>query len=287
MHPTRRATRPQRRVNARGLVVVVTVALLATAACDGTTARSAPSASTAATSGTSSPAPSTARSPDPPPPTVPPVPVRSAALGPAAQPAVVPPVRLTSAAQGIDLPIDPVGVASDGQMQIPPRADRGGWYQFGAAPGDATGTAVITAHVDSIATGSLGPFAHLKDLVVGDTVEVTLPKKSELPADIVAAARALWARGEQAGALSILYRGALAFLQTTSHIDFPEGATEQECVSLVRTRLPDTPPREAFSAVARAWQRCAYAHRLPSPEDFQALTALYANAFIIIEDVAA
>lgn len=178
MHPTRRATRPQRRVNARGLVVVVTVALLATAACDGTTARSAPSASTAATSGTSSPAPSTARSPDPPPPTVPPVPVRSAALGPAAQPAVVPPVRLTSAAQGIDLPIDPVGVASDGQMQIPPRADRGGWYQFGAAPGDATGTAVITAHVDSIATGSLGPFAHLKDLVVGDTVEVTLADRS-------------------------------------------------------------------------------------------------------------
>lgn len=178
MFLTRRATRRQGLVTARALAlaVAITAGLLATAACGGT----APIEQVAAPSPTSTPAPATAPPPAEPPaaPTVPPVAVQSATLGPATGPTVVPPVRLTAAAQRIDLPIDPVGVAADGQMQIPPRADRGGWYQFGAAPGDATGTAVITAHVDSIATGSLGPFAHLKDLVVGDTVEVTLADQS-------------------------------------------------------------------------------------------------------------
>jgi hypothetical protein len=122
-----------------------------------------------------------------------------------------------------------------------------------------------------------------------DNIELIEAKKVELPVDVVAWAREEWARGNQAGALSMLYRGALAFLRTVSSIDFPEGATEQECVALVRARLPDTPPREAFSAVARTWQRCAYAHRLPSGDDFQALTMLYARAFVppAAEDVAA
>ena len=84
-----------------------------------------------------------------------------------------------------------------------------------------------------------------------DSIEVIEPKKQQLPDDVVAWAREHWARGEQAAALSMLYRGALAFLRTTSNIDFPEGATEQECVALVRSRLPDTPPREIASTLIR------------------------------------
>ncbi|WNB85833.1 class F sortase [Cellulomonas sp. ATA003] len=103
------------------------------------------------------------------------VPVRSAALDAAATvPTAVTPVALTIPELDITLPVDPVGVAGDGQMEIPPLAERGGWYRFGASPADAAGTAVIAAHVDSVASAGLGPFARLPDAEVGDVVDVTL-----------------------------------------------------------------------------------------------------------------
>ena len=102
---------------------------------------------------------------------VPAVPVRSADLGPVVHPPA--PVSLTIATLAVDLPVDPVGVQADGQMEIPPLAERAGWYRFGAAPGQP-GTAVIAAHVDSVASAGLGPFARLRDLTAGDLVGVTL-----------------------------------------------------------------------------------------------------------------
>ena len=103
-----------------------------------------------------------------------PVPVRSAGLSADPAPEVTPPVRLTVTSLGIDIPVDPVGVQPDGQMEIPPRADRAGWYRYGAAPTDALGTTVIAAHVDSVASKGLGPFARLRDLEVGATVTAAL-----------------------------------------------------------------------------------------------------------------
>jgi hypothetical protein len=83
-------------------------------------------------------------------------------------------VRVVLPAQRIDVPVDPVGVAADGQMEIPPLAERGGWYRFGADPGDPAGTTVVAAHVDSVASGGTGPFVRLGDVRPGDRVEVTL-----------------------------------------------------------------------------------------------------------------
>lgn len=120
---------------------------------------------------TSAPAPEPAPAPSS---DVLPVPVRSAALG-ATQTVDRPaPVRVTVPSLDIDIPVDPVGVEDDGQMEIPPRADRAGWYRYGAAPGDATGTSVIAAHVDSVASAGLGPFARLLDLNPGSEVTVEL-----------------------------------------------------------------------------------------------------------------
>jgi sortase (surface protein transpeptidase) len=124
-------------------------------------------------------APATAASPTPSAPVpapadVPDVPVRSAALADAAAPQPAAPVALAIPALGIAVPVDPVGVAPDGQMEIPPLAERAGWYRFGAAPGAGAGTAVVAAHVDSAASAGLGPFARLEDAAVGDLVEVTL-----------------------------------------------------------------------------------------------------------------
>ncbi len=106
--------------------------------------------------------------------TLPAVPVRSAALGDVDAATAVPPVRLDIPALGIAVPIDPVGVQPDGQMEIPPLVERAGWYRFGPAPGEPAGTAVVAAHVDSVASAGLGPFARLRDAAVGDVVDVTL-----------------------------------------------------------------------------------------------------------------
>lgn len=104
-------------------------------------------------------------------PVLPDVPVAAATLPPAEQ--VVPPTGLGIDALGISLPVESVGVQADGQMEIPPAAEVAGWYRFGAAPGEDDGTVVIAAHVDSVASAGLGPFAQLRDLAVGDTVDVT------------------------------------------------------------------------------------------------------------------
>lgn len=107
-------------------------------------------------------------------PVAPEIPVQRADLDSLEAARPTPPTRLQIDALGIELPIDPVGVADDGQMEIPPLAERGGWYRHGAAPGTPSGTAVIAAHVDSIASAGLGPFARLIELEIGDVVQVTL-----------------------------------------------------------------------------------------------------------------
>ncbi|MDD9207375.1 hypothetical protein PU560_12990 [Georgenia sp. 10Sc9-8] len=47
----------------------------------------------------------------------------------------------------VDMPVDPVGVAADGQTEIPEDAARAGWYRFGATVGAAAGTTVIAEFV--------------------------------------------------------------------------------------------------------------------------------------------
>jgi LPXTG-site transpeptidase (sortase) family protein len=109
------------------------------------------------------------------------------------------PAALTIEALGVSgAPVRPVGVESDGAMEIPPVYEVG-WYQFGARPGDP-GSTVLAAHV---AYNSVdGVFRRLDDLDAGDGVTVALSDgstqafvvtdvaqypKSELPA-------AVWAR---------------------------------------------------------------------------------------------
>ncbi|MGY1774239.1 class F sortase [Geodermatophilus sp. SYSU D00804] len=95
--------------------------------------------------------------------------VRDAAPAPA--PAVVPPVRLQVPALGVDAPVDPAGVAGDGQMALPDDVARAGWYRFGPAPG-APGSAVLAGHVDDAEQG-LGALARLRSAEPGQEVLVT------------------------------------------------------------------------------------------------------------------
>ncbi len=57
-------------------------------------------------------------------------------------------------------------------MEIPKDVSDVGWYQFGPAPGSATGSAVLTGHVDDYQQG-VGVFGRIGDLGPGDIVKVT------------------------------------------------------------------------------------------------------------------
>jgi sortase (surface protein transpeptidase) len=69
------------------------------------------------------------------------------------------------------LPVVPVGVASDGQMEMPEDPADIGWYRFGARPGSPTGSSVLAGHVDSVRFG-VGPLARLSSMHEGDPVTV-------------------------------------------------------------------------------------------------------------------
>ena len=101
-------------------------------------------------------------------------------------------------------------------------------------------------------------------------------RPESLPADVVAAARALFAAGDPSGALSLLYRGALVELARRFGLRLPDSATEGECERIASSAL-EGPLAEDFAALARAWLYCAYARRPPSGDEFDALCRRWAS----------
>lgn len=83
----------------------------------------------------------------------------------------VPPRRLVIPSAGVELPVDPMGVRPDGQMDLPGSPWRAGWYRFGAGPG-APGATVIAGHIDTVADG-IGPLAALTGLRLGAELRVS------------------------------------------------------------------------------------------------------------------
>lgn len=95
-----------------------------------------------------------------------------AAPGPA-RPSVVP-VGVAMTSIGVEAPVRPVGVARDGQMQLPPDPRVMGWYRFGPAPASGeAGSVVVAGHLDSKRFG-IGPLVRLRDIEVGEPVAVAL-----------------------------------------------------------------------------------------------------------------
>ncbi|MEU8578363.1 class F sortase [Streptomyces asoensis] len=68
---------------------------------------------------------------------------------------------------GVRAPVDAVGVAPDGQTEVPKDPQRVGWYRFSPAPGSAEGSSVIVGHVDSTGYG-LGVLVALNEVRQGD-----------------------------------------------------------------------------------------------------------------------
>jgi sortase (surface protein transpeptidase) len=83
-----------------------------------------------------------------------------------------PPVRLRAPSVELNAPVDATGVRRDGLMQIPDDGRRAGWYRFGAAPGQGTGSVVLAGHVDT--DQGLGAMAALRRVERGARIEVEL-----------------------------------------------------------------------------------------------------------------
>ncbi|WP_309225288.1 class F sortase [Quadrisphaera sp. INWT6] len=81
------------------------------------------------------------------------------------------PVEVAVPRIGVDTPLVPLGIASDGSLEVPGRGDfdRAGWLTTSAVPGEA-GASVIAGHVDS--TSGPAVFYRLHELVPGDEVRV-------------------------------------------------------------------------------------------------------------------
>jgi hypothetical protein len=95
-------------------------------------------------------------------------------------------------------------------------------------------------------------------------------RPSSLPADVGAAARALWMRGEQRAAMSLLYRGMLSRLVHVHRVPITDSSTEGECLRLAAGALP--PASGLYvSGLVGEWQRLVYGHHPPDDERVQAL----------------
>jgi hypothetical protein len=105
--------------------------------------------------------------------------------------------------------------------------------------------------------------SHVRDLDI---------RRESLPADIGAAARALWERGQAHGALSLLYRGALSRLVHLHAVPIRAASTEEECVRLAARTL-DRTDSDFLARLVQAWELTVYGSRLPDGTEVLALCA--------------
>lgn len=99
--------------------------------------------------------------------------------------------------------------------------------------------------------------------------EDPLPEAEPLPEDVPGAARRLWSSGQPREALALVYRASVdAMVQATGRV-LPPGATEAQCLRAAQALAE--PPRRAFARSVGLWQQAAYADRMPSDGDFDAM----------------
>lgn len=99
-----------------------------------------------------------------------------------------------------------------------------------------------------------------------------------LPDDVAGTAARLARDGRLREALSLLYRGALSVLVHRDHVALAEGDTEGDCVRAAARALPRS-GADYFGRLVAAWQRAAYAGRLPARAEAEALAREWAPHF--------
>ena len=129
-------------------------------------------------------------------PTTPAIPQFTIGQSPVRDPRV--PVQIRIPALDQVAPINPAGVAANGDMEVPDNVTDVAWYKYGASPGEA-GSAVLAAHVDLAGQGP-GVFFELRELEPGSEIIIdfddgssetwlaearTTYKKDDLPTEAI------------------------------------------------------------------------------------------------------
>jgi len=109
---------------------------------------------------------------------------------------------------------------------------------------------VVRARVARPARDAFIAPTHVQDLDI---------RPESLPADIGAAARRLWDRGDHRAALALLYRGLLSRLAHAHRVPIRDSSTEGDCLALAATHL-DSARQQYVSGLVRVWQRTVYGH---------------------------
>jgi len=103
-------------------------------------------------------------------------------------------------------------------------------------------------------------------------------KRETLPENIANQAQQLWRVNQHYDAVSLLYRGALSVIFYANRFTLTKGATENDCVRLVKTFENDE-RAQCFSQLTELWLLAAYAKRLPSSADFNKVCQNWIYAF--------
>jgi len=82
-------------------------------------------------------------------------------------------------------------------------------------------------------------------------------RPESLPDDIAAAARQAWSDGDTQLAMSLLYRGSIAWLVNSEALPIEESDTEGDCLRRVQL-VGDKPYAPYFSNLTEAWVTIAY-----------------------------
>ena len=125
---------------------------------------------------------------------------------------------------------------------------------------------MVRTHRVPRGNGSFAVPTHVRDMDI---------RPETLPADIGAAARALWDRGEHRASLGLLYRGLLSRLAHVHRIPIRDSSTEGDCLALSAGRLAQD-RHEYASRLVHVWQRAVYGR-----EDVQA-----ASVYMLCDDFA-
>ncbi|MFH1485717.1 MAG: class F sortase [Chloroflexota bacterium] len=81
----------------------------------------------------------------------------------------LPPLRLSIGKIGVDAPIVPTGLDTNGEMEAPDNPSEVGWYQASSVPGEV-GNAILSGHLDWKTETAV--FWRLRELRPGDSIEV-------------------------------------------------------------------------------------------------------------------
>jgi hypothetical protein len=108
-------------------------------------------------------------------------------------------------------------------------------------------------------------------------VEAAAPPEP-LPPDVPATAMRLWRDGHERDALALVYRASVEDMARLANVALVPGATEAHTLRASR-KLPRAQDRDGFARAVRTWQYAAYAHGLPTTQDFEALLRALVQSF--------